>query len=273
MRSENIKAAVFDIDDTLFDMRSKQFVPSAIEALKRLQAAGILVILATGRPPLTAGAIRQEGILPDYTVCTNGHLILDAEGKVLQEHTFDRALVDEVYRYCLEHQIGLLWKYPDRTYEYIPAVVFENFYSKTKDSRKNVVKGQTDIHLLRNPNGGCLGCDESKRIQFNAAFKGRCIAVRIDDASSDLMIYGIHKKYGVETVLKHLGISPEQCIAFGDNKNDMEILQYAGIGICMGNGSEDLKAIADYVTDDLCEDGIKNALEHLNILDRSALKG
>ncbi|MBO7698726.1 MAG: HAD hydrolase family protein, partial [Erysipelotrichaceae bacterium] len=76
MNTDEIKAAIFDIDDTLFDMKSKTFIPSAIIALKKLQENGIKVILATGRPPQTATAIYEQGVHPDYIICTNGHIIL-----------------------------------------------------------------------------------------------------------------------------------------------------------------------------------------------------
>ncbi|MBQ9327481.1 MAG: HAD hydrolase family protein [Solobacterium sp.] len=86
-----IKAAIFDIDDTLFDLKSKRFIPSAITALKMLEEKGILVILATGRPPQTATAIREEGVNPTNIVCTNGHIILDKEGKIIdQKNVFFR---------------------------------------------------------------------------------------------------------------------------------------------------------------------------------------
>src|SRR5699024_1739633 len=59
-----IKAAVFDIVDTVFDIKEKRFIPSAIEGLKKLREKGILVILATGRPPQTALSICEEGVCP-----------------------------------------------------------------------------------------------------------------------------------------------------------------------------------------------------------------
>lgn len=72
-----IRAAVFDIDETLYDGQNKRFIPSAIEALKKLQAKGVRVVLATGRPPLTAVVILREGVIPDAIVCANGHLVID----------------------------------------------------------------------------------------------------------------------------------------------------------------------------------------------------
>ena len=65
---------------------------------------------------------------------------------------------------------------------------------------------------------------------------------------------------------KHLGIGLEECIAFGDGGNDMTILQTAGIGVAMGNAYEGVKAVADYVTTSVDEDGIRNAFIHFGII-------
>ncbi len=261
-----IRAAIFDIDDTLFDTKTRRFVPSAIKSLKQLREKGVLVVLATGRPPLSAGVIWKEGVRPDYMVCINGHLILDSKGEVVREETFDKELSGEIFEYCRKRKIGLLWKYPDKIYEYIYAEVFRNFYAKSEEASGNVIRGKTDIHLFRRPDGGCLGCSAKEAEEFNEAFYGRCKAVKIDEESSDLLLFGVNKKSAVERLMTLLEIDKEECIAFGDNMNDVELLQYAGVGVCMGNGSEELKRYADYVTKPLWEDGVLHALSRYRLL-------
>lgn len=64
-----------------------------------------------------------------------------------------------------------------------------------------------------------------------------------------------------------MGILPEEMMAFGDAKNDMDMMEYAGIGIAMGNAEESLKEIADYVTTGVDDDGIMNVLRKYNLLD------
>lgn len=266
MSERNIKAAIFDIDDTLFDMKTKSFIPSAIEGLKQLQKNGIIIILATGRPPKTASAIYEQGVHPDYIVCTNGHIILDGNGNVLKQKTFSKELVQEVYDYCIQNSIGLVWKYPDKVYEYIHADVFENFYDKTKDSRKNVVFDDQTQHLKREPNGGCLGSSTLQANAFNARFAKKCVAIRIDERSSDLLLYGVNKLSGVKEVLDANGISFSECVGFGDNNNDIEILSETGISVAMGNGSKELKDRVDLVTDDINDDGVYKALIKLKLI-------
>lgn len=261
-----IKAVIFDIDDTIFDMKTKTFIPSSIDAIKKLQKNNIVVIFATGRPPKTATVIVEEGIRPNYIVCTNGSLILNSDFEIINSRTFSEELCEEIYQYCLKEDIGLIFKFPDKVYEYIHKDVFENFYNKTKDSRKNVVFGNVEAHHKNNPNGGCLGADINKTRLFNEHFTNKCKAVRIDDLSSDLLLNGVSKKTGVEIVLNMLKILPEECMSFGDNDNDIEINDFVGIGVAVGNCSDNLREHADYVTDSIYEQGVYKALAKYDLI-------
>ena len=55
-------------------------------------------------------------------------------------------------------------------------------------------------------------------------------------------------------------------MAFGDGGNDKEMLSHVAVSVAMGNANEDLKALADYVTDDVDHDGVYNALKHFNLI-------
>lgn len=89
---------------------------------------------------------------------------------------------------------------------------------------------------------------------------------RIDPFSGEITAKGIHKASGMERYLHYHGLSREDSIAFGDGPNDFEMIEYAGIGVVMGNGIDDLKEKADYITSHIEEDGIKNALEHFDLI-------
>ena len=67
-------------------------------------------------------------------------------------------------------------------------------------------------------------------------------------------------------MLKHFGWTRDEAIAFGDGGNDVAMLEYAGIGVAMGNACDDAKAAADYVTTDIDKDGIAKALRHFGLV-------
>lgn len=192
-----IKLAAFDIDGTLFDEQRKQFPSSAVEALGLLKANGVLTAAATGRPLSTAAVLHTAGIFPDYLVCSNGHLVIDGEGQVWEDRRFPAELAEAVWHYCSEHQIGLLWKYPDSTYIYRNDPEFDKIFSKnarlTQKRLSALHYDDRTVHRTRGANGGCLACSTEALAQFNEAFRGQCRGVDINGRSSDLLLWGISR--------------------------------------------------------------------------------
>lgn len=265
-----IKLAAFDIDGTLFDEQRREFPASAVEALRLLKENHILVAVTTGRPPMTASVLRDAGIYPDHFVCSNGHLVLSGDGSVLLDAGFSPELAEDVWRYCQAENIALMWKYPDRAYVYSSNEEFDAIFAKNRSSPSvdpaAVRFDDRTIHRARRPNGGCLACSPEKLERFNETFAGRCRAVDINGRSSDLLRWDVNKRTGLACLLEAIGIRPEECIAFGDNRNDKEILDFVGIGVAMGNGEEELKACSDYVTAAVDADGIRLALKHFRLI-------
>ncbi|MDR0348571.1 MAG: HAD hydrolase family protein, partial [Tannerella sp.] len=67
-------------------------------------------------------------------------------------------------------------------------------------------------------------------------------------------------------ILEHYGISLSETMAFGDGGNDIPMLQHVACGIAMGNASDEVKAVAGYVTDSVDDDGLTNALRHFGLI-------
>ena len=77
---------------------------------------------------------------------------------------------------------------------------------------------------------------------------------------------GYTKATGMRKMCEALGIDRADTIAVGDSVNDLAMLEYAGVGIAMGNGSAEAKAAADYVTSELQDDGIYNAMLYFGLI-------
>ena len=86
-----------------------------------------------------------------------------------------------------------------------------------------------------------------------------------DPHSGEITIRGITKTTGMKEVVSYYGKTLEDAVAFGDGPNDLDMVENAGIGVCMGNGRKELKRVADLVTDDINENGIYNAMEKLKL--------
>lgn len=82
----------------------------------------------------------------------------------------------------------------------------------------------------------------------------------------DVGVKDITKANAIECLLKHLGAERKDTIAFGDAKIDIPMLEYCEIGVAMGSGGEEIKAMADYVTDDVDKDGLYKAFVCLGLI-------
>lgn len=76
----------------------------------------------------------------------------------------------------------------------------------------------------------------------------------------------INKSSAILALLKYLGVSVEDTIAFGDAKVDIPMLSCCATGVAMGNGGEEIKEMADLITDDVDEDGLWNAFRKLDLI-------
>ena len=74
------------------------------------------------------------------------------------------------------------------------------------------------------------------------------------------------KQNGIHEVLKYYSIDQSETMSFGDGKNDIDMFEYTKISVAMGNADDDVKKASDYVTDDIDEDGLYNALKHFEII-------
>ena len=83
---------------------------------------------------------------------------------------------------------------------------------------------------------------------------------------TDIIAQSGGKVMGMKQMLRFHGIRSEEIIAFGDGENDADMMEFAGIGVAMGNGEDLVKRRADYVTDDVDAGGILHALKHYGIL-------
>ena len=77
------------------------------------------------------------------------------------------------------------------------------------------------------------------------------------------MSKGSHKGKAVEYLSNLLGIDRDQIIAFGDNYNDLSMIEFAGTGVAMGNAEEDVKSIANHITDKNGNSGVAKAINDL----------
>lgn len=255
-----IKAAFFDIDGTLFSLDTRTVAQSTREAIARLQAAGILCVVATGRQIKEMGKLPVADIPFDAYITLNGQLILDKEKNTLFSTPLTGASREQVLEDFRTKKYPAMLVEDDRTYI--------NYVSDHVRAVHEYIA--SPIPELGTYNGGSLYqvCvylrpEEEYLIQ---PLLPHCEATRWHFGGLDIIAKGGGKIAGIQRYLEHMGLRPEQIIAFGDGENDIDMLRFAGIGVAMDNGCPGAKAAADYVTTDVDSDGIANALKYFNLI-------
>jgi len=124
-----------------------------------------------------------------------------------------------------------------------------------------------DRHYFKNREiyQALLFCYEEENHHYSSLL-GELNFIRWHPFVSDVLPAGGSKARGIEAVINHLGFEKEAVCAFGDGLNDIEMLEFVGNGVAMGNAPELVKQSANYVTRDINDDGILHGLEMLDLL-------
>ncbi|MFQ6791535.1 MAG: Cof-type HAD-IIB family hydrolase [Thomasclavelia sp.] len=255
-----IKAIFFDIDGTLVSFKSHQIPRSTIEALKKLKEQGIKIFVATGRGK--DGLHVLDEIEFDGYITLNGQYCYNNK-QIIYENTIDPKDLSALLNYLDKHPFPC-------------GFTEENTkYFNLRDERVDQIHQITlnDDH----PAGDCSKVAEKKiyqcmcfvdDIQEKELMKimPNCISARWHPLFCDVSPKGGTKQNGIDKFLEYYHLDLNETMAFGDGGNDKEMLQHVALSVAMKNGNDEVKKIADYVTDDVDNDGIVKALKHFNLL-------
>lgn len=257
-----IKAIFFDIDGTLISFNTHKIPQSTINAIKELRQQGIKVFIATGRSFSTISGIDELEF--DGFITANGAYCVDASNNMISQNLIPKNNLEALLTYFKTKPLSC-------------AVMsdkgnFINYVDETTMSLYGIV----DIPLpIIRPLEDCFMDDvyqldlfmtEKQEVEIMAEVLTDCEAARWHPSFADVNIKGNNKGTGIDRFIEKFGIKLEETMAFGDGGNDIEMLKHAGIGVAMGNARDNVKAVADYITDSVDDDGIVNALKYYKIL-------
>ena len=255
-----IKAAFFDVDGTLVSHESKSVPQSARNAIKALREKGILCIVATGRQIREMEALPVGDMAFDGYITLNGQLCLDAEKKMYFGVPLEGTAKDILLELFESHAVPVSFSEEERMYlNYVCPEVeqVQEAISSPIPPIGQYTGGPVYLACIYIPGGvhPCL-----------PVLREHCIVTWWNSGGADVIAKGGGKVKGIERYLDANGITREEIIAFGDGENDLEMLQFAGIGVAMGNAEEEVKQVADYVTSDIDDDGIAKALKYYGLI-------
>jgi len=247
------RAVFMDIDGTLTES-GRGPSERVIDAIRRARQDGHLFFVCTGRaqgylPDELRGVDYLDGFL--FGTGTHGQL----RGKDIFSQDVPRDVLREVARYFLDRGRSCLFEGEDRVY--ITPVngsptVFEKF----------VRVGAEDDFEIRFPQVRVTKLTiDSKMQPEDAVFLSQWFTVTDMGRYFEAVLKGNSKATGMEKMLRAIGIPREDSIAIGDNHNDLPMINYAGLGVAMGNAREEVKAQADVVTASCKDDGVAKMIE------------
>ena len=259
------KIVFFDIDDTLF-RKWQDFMPeSVLPAFRALHEAGVLTAIATGRSPCALPAKIRELVAAE-----NIELFITINGQYNQYRGEPLATnpmsIGEIERF------NALFARHGWDYTYVGA---EQMASNRQSARMDEALAgigpyivAPDYYLHQPVYQYLLYIDPAEETALNDSGElGRDYhAMRWHPFSVDLLHADGSKARGIKRVCEALGVPLDETMAFGDGLNDVEMFKTVGYGVAMGDAVPELRALAQYQTGTVEEDGIYTALQHLGII-------
>lgn len=276
MELKTLKKIVFlDVDGTIAPLDAP--IPqSAIDAIRMARQNGHKVLLCTGR----SRAEMQPKVMSigfDGMVGAAGAFV-DIDGKNIFFAKLQDEWITEIIDYFDKKQIYGFFQCPAMTYarqsslEAFAAMVHASVKSVHDDGM--VIPGivaKEDLYECRDVTKVFFLSETTSVEEVRRHFSDRFMVINNTiglpkEKSGELSQAGITKATGIEVVLKYYGCDRADSIAIGDGYNDLEMIEYAGTGIAMGNGVDSLKQLAGYVTADIHDDGLHQAFKHMGLI-------
>lgn len=253
----------FDVDMTLLDHKDWKIPSSALETIEKLRG-NYTIVLATGRDmdSIFSTEIRDL-VKPDAIIHLNGTKVSVGD-KVIFEHTFDKELLKKILAYAEKtpYSVGTTvgeWDYyvNPQVVKSHDAILWGECGRRFEDPRKLL---DLEVRTM-----AYIG-DEAGAKTMEEEFPEIHVHMFADKRGADVVERKVSKAMGLIRLCQYYNIPLTETVAFGDSMNDYDIIKMAGKGIAMGNAMNELKKAADYVTNPIDQDGIKNACLHFGMI-------
>ncbi len=260
----DIQLVVCDLDGTLVG-ENLNLTPRLCDAVRKAQEKGVIVTIATGRGfPSTARFARQLGIEAPL-ICYQGAQLRLHDGTHLYESSLPRHHLPPIIRFCQAEQWELAAYYQDRIYQ-TTQTYDQTFYDRWFSLPIRQVKDlMTDLpgdptkFIITAPTTAQA---DRLELQVRALAANRFQVMRSHALFVEGLNADVSKANGVARLAQHLGIEQANVMSIGDSENDASMVEWAGIGIAMGNAGVRVKSVADAIAPPQSRDGAAWAIEH-----------
>lgn len=262
------KVALFDIDGTLIECSLGIFsmTPGVKEAISAFQKKGNLALIATGRTKCFIVDGVKDYPFDGYITCNGAYV--EVHDHCLYQQSVSKEALKAVIDVCEKHDFIYFLEGKDKIYvrqkddprlidfeerwEMDPRIVEDHF---------DVEKIQCYIVMIQIND---LQEEQMMKEMLSPYFD--ISRHMLGQISYDLNIKGVNKGTGLKALVDALGEDYQETYAFGDGRNDLEMIEYAKYGIAMEEAASELKAIADHVTTSVKDDGVVQALKYYHLI-------
>lgn len=268
------KLVAIDIDGTLLK-NDKTLSKRNRECINKAVKMGIKVVITTGRPVLGIMTYLKDLDLigeEEYAIADNGATVYNTKDfSLIHEKALTGKDIKYIYPFMKKENTEIELHVPEGgLVEKDAGTVFVKkrmpyMELKTVDIMKDVKDDDKVFKLLVFSEADVI---EDMYSNIPQEILEKYTAVRALNNMFEFMHKGSTKASGIEVLGKHLGISREEIISIGDELNDLDMIEYAGLGVAMGNAREEVKNKADFITKSNEEDGVAYAIEKFIFKDR-----
>lgn len=263
-----IKLVAIDLDGTLLNSK-KEISARNKEALAQAKAAGVKIVICTGRPLAAIGIyldalnLRDNG---DYSITFNGGLVQKNDtGEIIEKASMPVENVHDLFELAKSLNVPLDILSDGLVLQLPTTQDHESLYSQLNKLLTYESYELAQLTADRIYNKAVIAVDQTyldeqiKKIP--RPFYDRYEIIKTRSNLLEFMPKGITKAYGISLLARDLGIKQEEIMTIGDEENDLPMIEYAGLGVAMENAVAKVKDLADVITDTNDNDGVAQAVE------------
>ena len=263
-RMDKIKIIFSDFDWTLFDHKTRTFNAKGIEGLNLAQKNGVKLVINSARTYYALKHLKTFDYIPfDGFVLVNGGITM-FNGTTLYADYINTDIKDNIIEILNGKNLGFILITQFETYiKEVDKKLINDFYNVFYEPYPidfNQYKNEEvlSIQVFATPAYDSFLKDLAKK--YNLIFN------RVNENNVELFPIEFLKSKGIKAILKHLNISSNEAMAFGDDINDIPMFNLVKHSVCLGNGNEEAKKHASFVTDNIENDGMFNALKKFKVI-------
>ncbi len=253
-----MKYFFFDIDGTLTNIHTGELVQSGLETLKKLEAEGHFVAIATGRAYYKTIDIAAKAQIHNFVA--NGGAALVINDRLVKNAPLDKEKALKIIHEADELGYGILVAFKDSIDVLMKDHRFLEQFGERKEKTNYIYKPDLDYDKIENIYKFYISMPEKDEYKL----KNRDLLGHIRMGDDYFWYQHDQKDQGIIDMVDYLGGDIHDVVVFGDGENDVIMFKKEWTSIAMGNGYPPLQEKADYVTASAEEDGIRKACEHFS---------